>query len=43
MVFEQEMTHFDNNNVFFSQLPPLSPISNTLQSSQYTNNQSLYN
>lgn len=40
MVFEQEMTHFDNNNVFFSHLPPLSPISNTLHSS-YTNNQSL--
>lgn len=27
MIYEQEMTHFDNNNEFFAQLPPLSPIS----------------
>lgn len=27
MVYEQEMTHYDNNNEFFAQLPPLSPIS----------------
>jgi len=29
MVYEQEMTHFDNNNEFFAQLPPMSPMSSS--------------
>jgi hypothetical protein len=29
MIYEQEMTHYDNNNEFFAQLPPLSPISSS--------------
>lgn len=33
LLYEQEMTHYDNNNEFFAQLPPLSPISNSCTAS----------
>ena len=29
MIYVQEMTHYDNNNEFFAQLPPLSPINSS--------------
>ena len=36
MVYKEEMTRYDNNNEFFANLPPLSPISNSYVTGTYT-------